>query len=266
MKVFISADIEGVAGVNDWKECSDEHPDYSYFKKRMTLEVAGSCEGALDAGATEIVVKDAHNSARNIIISELPTPVEVIRGWSGHPYLMMEGIDDSFDAAMMVGYHDKAGSDRNPLAHTISSRSFAAININGTLASEFLINAYTAALHQVPVVFISGDHGICDDAKVFEPMIETAPVKRGVGGSTISIHPQLAVDKIKDAARMSLTGDAVARKPELPEYFDVELEYMDFKDAYRSSFYPGAVLKDTKTISFSTDDYFNVLKLLMFVN
>jgi D-amino peptidase len=109
MKVFISADIEGVTGITHWDEADRLKPEYSEFREQMTAEVSAACEGALQAGFTEIWVKDAHASARNLIAAKLPRETRLIRGWSGHPFSMVQELDASFDAMLMIGYHSRVG-------------------------------------------------------------------------------------------------------------------------------------------------------------
>ena len=108
MKVFISADIEGVATTLSHEDCRPGNPNYPYHCDEMTKEVLAACEGAMEAGADEIVIKDAHGPACNIDSKVLPPCAQIIKGWSGHPYLMVEGLDKSFDAALFVGYHGAA--------------------------------------------------------------------------------------------------------------------------------------------------------------
>ena len=120
MKIYISADIEGITGTTNWDETEKKHPDYPEFRDQMTAEVAAACEGALAAGATEIMVKDAHDSARNIQAEKLPKGSLLWRGWSGHPYFMVDGMDSTYDAVLMIGYHSRAGSHTNPLSHSMS--------------------------------------------------------------------------------------------------------------------------------------------------
>lgn len=176
MKIFISADIEGITGTTHWDEATKTSPDFAEFSEQMTAEVAAACEGAFSAGATEIYIKDAHATARNLIATNLPQETQLIRGWSEHPYSMVQELDSAFDAVLMIGYHSRAGSDENPLAHTISGKA-SAIKINNLFASEFLIHTYAAALVDVPVVFLSGDEGICTEAKSILPEISTVAVK-----------------------------------------------------------------------------------------
>lgn len=264
MKIYISADIEGVNGTTSWDETEKKHADYSEFREQMTAEVAAACEGALEAGATEIYVKDAHDSARNIIAARLPREARLLRGWSGHPYMMMDGLDSSFHAAMMIGYHARAGSATNPLSHTMSG-SDAYVKINDRFASEFLINAFIAGQAKVPVVFVSGDAGLCLDAAEFIPGLTSVAVKEGKGNATINLHPHVAVEKIRAGVRHALKGDVARCQVTLPAHFSVEIKYKEHPRAYSASFFPGAVLADSHTLRFESDDYFEVLKLFMFV-
>jgi D-amino peptidase len=264
MKVYISADIEGVAGIAHWDETSKDKADYRAFQEQMTHEVVAACEGALNAGATEIFVKDAHHTGRNIITSRLPEEAKIIRGWSGHPFCMVQELDDTFYAVMLVGYHSRAGSDTNPLAHSLST-SIDYININGVFASEFFLHTYAAALMDVPVVFVSGDEGLCRDVSAVNEKIQTLAVNSGIGDSTVSIHPKLAVKKIRERVETALRGNVVLCKISLPEHFNLEIRYKSHIKAYRASYYPGATRAGTHTVTFDTVDYFEILRMLMFV-
>jgi D-amino peptidase len=264
MKVYISADIEGITGTTHWDETENDKPDYRESRQQMTAEVAAACEGAFEAGASEVWVKDAHGSGRNIIAANLPLQTWLLRGWSGHPFLMVEGLDATFQAAMMIGYHSPAGSSANPLAHTISG-SDSYIKINEIYASEFMIHTYAAALVKVPVVFLSGDAALCEEAAALVPGLTGVAVKQGLGNSTINLHPRLARERIKAGVKQSLQGDLTHCQVELPGHFSVEIRYKDHTRAYRYSYFPGASLKGPNTIQFETNDYFEVLRLLSFV-
>ena len=264
MKVYISADIEGITGVTHMDETLKNKPDYAEFQEQMTAEVLAACKGALKAGAKEIYVNDAHDSARNIIAAKLPEQVKLIREWSQHPFLMMQELDDSFDAVIMIGYHSAAASQTSPLAHTLTDK-FSSIKINAKPASEFLINTYTAGLVGVPVVFVSGDKGICDEALAFNERIWTVSVQEGIGSSTISIHPIVAIKKIEEGVEAALSKDLSRLKIKLPVGFKVKIEFRDHIRAYRASFYPGITRLANKTIQFEHKDYFEVLRTLMFI-
>jgi len=264
MKVYISADIEGVTGTAHWNETGKNNADYGEFRDQMTAEVGAACEGALNAGATEIWVKDAHASGRNIIASRLPQEARLIRGWSGHPFAMVQGLDETFRAMLMIGYHSRAGSDANPLAHTITG-SVAHIRINDRYASEMLLHTYAASLVSVPLVFVSGDLGLCQEAESLNPSIITSAVKEGVGNSTNSIHPGVAVEGIRDGAQTALQRDVSECAIQLPQHFSIGITFRDHARAYRAGFYPGASLKDPHLVQFETDDYFEAMRLLLFV-
>lgn len=264
MKIYISADIEGVTGVTSWSETEKGHNDYVSFANQMTKEVKAACEAAGEAGAEEIYVKDAHDSARNIDMNGLPEYALLQRGWAGEPMCMVSGLDDSFDAAIFIGYHSKAGSGDSPLAHTLSTE-LDYIKINDVYASEFLINAYAAAIHGVPVVFVSGDKGLTEDVKRANPYICTLAVKEGLGKCTISMHPERAVKEIRTLVAAALQADYGLCKITLPEKFNVEIGYLKHETAYRNSFYPGAKLINPKALAFSTNDYYEVLRLFHFL-
>ena len=264
MKVYISADIEGVAGITNWEEARKEHPTYPEFREEMTAEVVAACEGAIAAGASEILIKDAHGSGRNIIAARLPDCARLIRGWSGHPLCMVQELDESFDALMFLGYHSKAGSDGNPLAHTLSLK-ISRLAINGETASELFMHSLAAAMFKVPIVFASGDKGICADAKALIPGITTVPVSEGIGPSTVSIAPRRAQKLIQEGARAALGGDLAACRLALPEKFTLEITYDNPVEAYRVSWYPGMTKTGPQTVRFENSSYFEILRAIRFV-
>lgn len=263
MKVYISADMEGIAGVAHWEEVEATKPDYDMFRKQMTAEVGAACKGALKAGATELLVKDAHDAARNFLLEELPKEARVIRGWSNHPLSMVEELNSSFAAAMMIGYHSAAGTASSPLAHTLMLK-INEIRINGIRASEFLIHAYAASQLGVPVVFVSGDEGICEEVTQCNPHITTVAVKKGIGGSVVCLHPKVVCKKIKEGVESALSGDYKQCLLPLPDKFTVEINYRNHVDAMRASFYPGMKATAATVVSFETTDYFEVMRSLLF--
>lgn len=249
MKVFISVDIEGVTGVTSWSETTLGNLDYSQFAEQMTKETVAACEGAIAMGAKEIFIKDAHDSARNIDITKLPRCAKLSRGWTSTPDSMVAGIDETFDAAIFIGYHSAAGTDGSPLAHTMNLGNNYML-VNGERASEFLINSYLAAKYKVPVVFVSGDKMLCDKAKEFNPSIETVAVKEGLGGATASIHPDLACEFIKEGVINGLKR-VESCKIAIPDKFEVEINYKEHKEAKHASFYPGVTQVDSHTVKYT---------------
>jgi D-amino peptidase len=264
VKVYISVDIEGVAGITHWDEAEIGKPGYQEYREQMTAEAVAACEGALAAGAEEVVVKDAHWTGRNILPGRLPEPVRLIRGWSGDPLCMVQDLDASFDALAMVGYHSAASAGGNPLAHTLAGTEFK-ILVNGEVMSEFMLHRNAAAEVGVPVVFLAGDRNLCDTATAANPAIHTVATKTGAGASTTSIHPALAARNIQGGIEAALGDDAARALPALAERFELELWYDKNEDAFAASYYPGARLDAPHCIKFDTDSFFEIMRMLQFV-
>lgn len=263
MKIYVSADIEGITGIANWNEATKEKPDYPPFSGEMLREVRAACDGANNAGADEIWIKDAHDTGRNLSMNGLPANTRLIRAWSGHPFFMMQELDDTYDAALLLGYHSYAGSDGNPLAHTINPE-LSCIKINGEPASEFLINSYTASLVNVPVVFVSGDFALCEHAERLNAGIKTVRSNKGAGGSVIAFHPDIVTENIRQGVEEALKSPVRKCMLPLPGHFEVELCYNLHTRAYKASFYPGMKMLSARSLMFETDSYFEVLRMLAF--
>ena len=178
---------------------------------------------------------------------------------------MMHGIDETFVAAMYVGYHARAGSGGNPLAHTKSGGLVQKMHINEVPTSEFRLSAFTAAMHKVPSVFLSGDQALCDEVADYHSGIGTYATMEGFGTSTTSVHPDVAVDKIREGASRSLSGDLSKLLVDNPSQFKVAIEYKKAALAYRRGFYPGAFVENENTVCFETSDWFEALRFIVFV-
>lgn len=264
MKVFISADIEGTAGIAHWDEAEHGHADWAEFRALMTGEVVAACEGALAAGATEVVIKDAHDSGRNLLLDRLPDYVRIVRGWSGHPDEMMFGIDAGFAAAIYTGYHSKAGSEANPLAHTSNLR-ISRLLLNGEVASEFTINALCAAGYGVPSVFLAGDAGICAEARRLVPGLAAVETLDGKGRASTSLAPAWSRRLIREGVAAALAGDFTRALPERAERYEVVIEFNNPTDAYRAGWYPGATAHGPRAVAFESADFAEILQALLFL-
>ena len=264
MKVFISADIEGITFTREWKETEKDDPEYPKACAQMTAEVKAACEGAIAAGADYILVNDAHGHGTNLDISQLPECVEVIRGWSGNPLAMADGIDSSFDAAMFIGYHSAAGEYGSPLSHTTSLKA-KSVRINGEIGSEFLMFSWACAQYGVPTVLLSGDKALCEASAHLHPGLHTVAVKEGWGRMIRCLHPKVACDRIRAQAEAALRQDLNAAKIELPEWFELDVTYKDSQDAVKYSYYPGFLLQKDARIHLETETYMEVLTALEFV-
>src|SRR5215472_13462256 len=188
MRIYISADMEGVAGITAEEQTNPVgQPEYAYSCKLMTGEVRAACEGAKSAGATSILVNDSHWSMRNIIHEDLPTDVRLIRG-SGKPLSMNQGIDSGVD-------------------YTYTDVTIYEARINGEKCSEARINAAVAGYYGVPVVFLSGDQNACADARSFLPWIETAQVKEAIGRfAAASLSPEDSQAAIRFGISQAIRG------------------------------------------------------------
>ncbi len=261
--LYISADIEGVCGIADWKETELDGEQGARFRLQMTREVAAACKAGLDAGASDILVKDAHGSGRSIDAAALPRGTRLMRAWTRDPWCMMAGLERGFAGAFFIGYHSAAGTGGNPLAHTMDLGA-QEIRLNGMLASEFTINAYTAAYLGVPVLMVSGDRALCESARLVTPKVRTAAVSEGRGGATIALHPDLAAELIAEAAADALAADPASMRLDLPPRFELTVEFREHCRAYRASFYPGASAAGASGVSYSSGDWKDVLTFIHF--
>ena len=264
MKIFISADIEGVTTITRWEESDPRSSFYPIHADQMTNEVLAACEGAIAAGAEKIVVRDAHGPGCNLNPTRFPKQVTLVRGWSHCPEFMVEGIDGSFDAAMFIGYHSAAGRCGNPMSHTVSTRH-TGVFINGRRASEFMIYSWAAALYGVPTVFLSGDKMLCDDDAELHPAISVVSVKDGIGGATYCRSIEETIPEIRAKSERSLRQDLNAAITTLPEKFDVEIHFNDHNYTEKVSYFPDVRKTADNIISFSRNDYYEVLRTLMWL-
>lgn len=263
MKVFLSVDIEGITGVTSWNETNLGNQEHRLCAEQMTKETLAACEGAITMGVKEILIKDAHDSARNIDFTKIPKCAKISRGWTNTPESMVAGLDETFDAAIFIGYHSGAGYDGNPLSHTMSlSNNY--IKINGEIASEFVINSYLAAKYGVPVVFLSGDKMLCETAKKFNKGIETLAIKERVGGASISINPELSCELIREGVKKALKHTS-ACKIEIPDKFEVEINYREHFKAKKASYFPGVSQTGPYTVKYTAKDINEFSTTMMFI-
>lgn len=263
MKVFISADIEGIASTVLWDECIPGKPGYVEASVQMTKEVLAACHGAFKAGADQIYVKDAHSHGNNIDVYQMPPNVYLRRCWSGSPLSMVEGLDDTFNAALFVGYHSAAGMNGNALSHTINLRTDY-IKINGIIASEFMIFSYAAAYYHVPTIYLSGDKQLCETYASLHPKLVTTAVKEGDASAAVCMSPAQAVSAIEKDVECALKQDLTNACITLPDEFEVELRYKEHSNSSKPSYYPGMKRLDANTLLFKAKDYMDVLTMLNF--
>ncbi|MGI6177526.1 MAG: M55 family metallopeptidase [Eubacterium sp.] len=268
MRVYISADIEGVTDVTIWEETERGGKGYERACAQMTAEVAAACRGALAAGADEVVVKDAHDSALNLNHMDLPRGVKLIREWCSSMDSMVACVDQGFDVALFTGYHSEGGSDANPLAHTMTHTGLYLTKINGRKVSEMEINALTCAQYGVPVALVTGDKGLCETAKQVIPGVHTVAVKDGIGTATYNIHPLDAIDLIEREAKAAVEDfkNGLIKPISIPENPVLELTYKEHPSAKAALNYAGVEYVDPHTVRYAAKDFRDLLRAYRFIH
>jgi D-amino peptidase len=214
MKVFLSSDMEGTAGVVDWAQCVGDGPETVAGRRLLLAEVNAAIEGALAGGATEVVVNDSHSTMRNLPPDALAGQASYISG-SHKPLYMMQGLDDSFDAVLFVSYHGSVGAPAG-LAHTYNPRAVVQARLDGAVTGEAGINALVAAHYGVPVVLVTGDRCACEETAALIPGVQLAVVKEPVSRvAAHSLHPARACALIRETAEKAVAGAAGAQPPPL---------------------------------------------------
>jgi D-amino peptidase len=180
MKILIAVDMEGITGVTTWDQVTPGHAEYSRFRKLMTQDVNAAIRGATEAGADEIIVADGHWNGSNILVEELDSRARLNTG-SPSPFSMMQGIDESVDGVLFIGYHARNGTANAILDHTWSSKTVANIWLNDILTGEYGLNASLAGHFGVPVIMVSGDQTACAQVNELLGEVEMAVVKQATG-------------------------------------------------------------------------------------
>src|SRR2546421_10473093 len=180
MKLFLSTEFEGTSGIVAWEQIIEGNAEYEQGRKLLTDEVNAVITGALEGGASEFVVNDAHHSMRNLHPQDLKGQATLITG-KHKPLYMMEGLDASFDGVCFVSYHGSIGAEHAILSHTYNPGAVWEVRINGEVVGESGINALVAAYYGVPVILVSGDAATAQEVRTFAPQAETVVVKDSIG-------------------------------------------------------------------------------------
>jgi D-amino peptidase len=225
MRIFVSADMEGTAGIVDWSQCRHPGSEYEMGRRLLLDEVNAAIDGAMAGGATEVLVNDSHGAMANLPPAELRAGVRYLSG-RHKPLYMMEGLDDSFDAVFFVAYHGSMGS-KGVLSHTYNPRAVAAARLNGTVVGEAGINALVARGHSVPVALVTGDQVTIEETSAVLPDTIGVVVKEAITRSSASsLHPQVACEAIAAGARSAVERTMAGGLPpppiELPSRLEVD--------------------------------------------
>lgn len=260
MRVYVSVDMEGLAGVAHPNQVSFgtgvDRVDYDRSRGLMAGEANAAIEAALDAGATEVVVNDSHWLMRNLRAEDLVPGARLVIG--DKPLSMTQGIgegEDPFDAAVFVGYHAGAGDADGVIAHTYSSATVMAVRVNRVAHNEAGLNAIRLGHHDVPVVLVAGDDRLALEVEALLPWAEQVVVKRGLGYSLAdTMTPGDACAAIRDGTRRAL-GRLDAMRPYRPEPpLHGEVDFRFPAHAAYAAVLPEVERTGPRTVAFAADD------------
>jgi D-amino peptidase len=262
MQVYISVDMEGIAGVVHEDQTDPIEPrhagEYNRFRRLMTNEANAAIAGALDAGATRVLVNDSHWLTRNLLAEELHPEAELLSG--GPKRLsMMEGIQSGFDAAMFIGYHARAGTRHAIIDHTYTSRVYEA-RINGRPVGELALNAAMAGVHGVPVALVSGDQALAAETRsLLGDGVEAVVVKEAVGRfAARSLAPSVACQRIREGAATALKRNHTPFAFATP--IRLEVDFILSQMADMAELVPGSERTGGRTVGYTAPEYQEVFQ------
>ena len=262
MRVYVSSDIEGVAGVVTSQQGSPAGGEaYERARRWMTAEVNAAASAAFDAGAGAVVVNDAHGPNTNLLVEALDERVHLITG-KPKALNMVHGVDDGFDAALFLGYHARPGTAEAILDHAYVGTVVDELRLNGAPYGEFGLNAMLAGAFGVPVVMASGDDKLAAEVAELLPSTEVAVVKWATGRAAArTLMPGPAKVAIASTVTRALRGprpECVLRPPEGALTLDVR--FVSTLQADLAAIMPGAARRDGRTVRFEHDDYVEVFR------
>jgi D-amino peptidase len=262
MRVYISVDMEGIAGVVHEDQTDPVQPrhggEYNRFRRLMTSEANAAISGALDAGATAVLVNDSHWLMRNLLAEELHPSAELLSG--GPKRLsMVEGIDGGFNAALFIGYHARAGTRNATIDHTYTSRVYE-VRLNGKPVGELALNAAMAGVFGVPVALVSGDQALAAEAReLLGEGVETVVVKEAVGRfAARSLAPAIVCERLRAASASALRRPHAAFTLSPPIRLEVDFLLTNMADM--AELVPGSIRTAGRTVAFTDDDYREVFR------
>ena len=265
LKIYISADMEGITGVVTGEQLGPTGFEYARFREFMTQEVNAAIEAARAAGATDIVVSDSHGNGQNLLLEKLPRDILLIRSWP-RPLMMMQGIDETFAGVIFIGYHTATTNSQGVRAHTISSARLADVRLKGVSVSEAGLNAAIAGQFNVPVIMVSGDDAVVKETQALLGNVEGAVVKWASGfHSAKTLMPeagqQLIREKVKNA--MARIKDFKPYKLAAPVQLDVR--FKNYRPSEVLSYLSVVERVDAHSIRYVGKDMLDVARFLEFI-
>jgi D-amino peptidase len=266
MKVLISVDMEGIAGTVSADQLLPGAFEYERFRRFMTAEAVAAVEGAKQAGATEIVVTDAHGNEENLLLEMFPADVRVVRG-SPRKLGMMGGLDGSFEAVMFVGYHASTHNSSGVRAHTFSSARFTAVKVNGTPVTEGAWNAAIAGQFGVPVVFVAGDDAAVAEVKAAIGEVESVVTKRNLGfHAAETIMPEASQKMIREKAAAAVRSVGTRKPYRVSNPVTVEISFKSITPVEAACYLSQVFTRvDSHTLRFTSKDMAEASDVLQFL-
>ena len=265
MKIYISADMEGIVGVVTNEQLGPQGFEYARFREFMTNEVNAAIEGALAAGATEIVVSDSHGNGQNLLIEKLPANVLVIRAWP-RPLMMMQGIDETFAGAIFIGYHTATTNSQGVRAHTISSARLADVRLKGVSVGEAGLNAAIAGHFNVPVIMVSGDDAVVKETQALLGDVEGAVVKWASGfHSAKTLVPEASYVLIREKVKRAMGRIKDFKPYKLAAPIQLDVRFKNYRPSEVLSYLSIVERTDAHSIRFTGKDMVEVSKFLEFI-
>ncbi|HEY1625753.1 MAG TPA: M55 family metallopeptidase [Streptosporangiaceae bacterium] len=256
MRVLVSVDMEGIAGVVDPEDVLPGSARYEQHRVQLTAEASAAVRGvyAYDPDA-EVLVSEAHAMFRNLLPGQLDRRAELLSG-SPKDDGMMSGLARDVDAALFIGYHGKAGTERSVLAHTVSGRIISDVRCDGRSLGELGLNAALAAHRAVPAVLVSGDDTVAAEAADVVPGMHAVVVKRALGArAAASLHPDEACDRIEAEVPKALADRAAVRPPRFEGPVVLEVDVRRGRMAEYALLVPGMELAGPRTLRYTAPDF-----------
>jgi D-amino peptidase len=264
-RIFVSVDMEGIAGVVSNEQLGPPGFEYERFRQFMTEETNVAIAAAREAGATEFVVSDSHGNMQNLLIEKLPKDVLVVRS-APRPLMMMQGLDESFDGVIFIGYHASTTNPEGVRAHTMSSATLADVRLNGVSVPEAAFNAAIAGHFGVPVLAISGDDVIVKEARALLGDVEGAVVKWAYGfHSAKTLTPEAARDVIRDRVKAAMARRASFRPYIVKTPVELEVRFKNYRPAEVLSYLPIVKRVDAHAVRFVGKDMLEVSRFMEFI-
>lgn len=265
LKVHISVDMEGVAGVVTSEQLGPTGFEYGRFREFMTAEAMAAVDAARAAGATEIVVADSHGNGQNLLIDKFSTDIKVIRSWPRR-LGMVAGIDDSVDAAIFIGYHAGTNNATGVRAHTFSSATLTRVAVNGVNMTEGSWNAAIAGHFNVPVVMMSGDDAAIAEVRKVIGNVEAAETKRSLGfHSALTITPAASAALIGQRVRAALGRRADFKPYKVAGPLTVDVSFKHYMPAEVLAYLPMFERTDAHSIRFRPKDMAEASMVMNFI-